>query len=78
MAGLSTDGAGESEKDFWTVHVLDGFEKFDIDDWDWVGEGGDEMSSSLSDKGDIGRQGLLNISSSLGRTGLSATKSLKH
>ena len=76
MAGLSTDGAGESEKDFWMV--LDGFDTFDIDDWDWVGEGGDELSSSLSDKGDIGRQGLLNISSSLGRTGLSATKSFKH
>lgn len=70
MAGLSTDGAGESVKDFWTA--LDRFDEFDIDDWDCVGEGGEELSSSSSDSGDIGRQGWLKTSSSLGSTGLSA------
>ena len=54
VAGLSTDGTGESENDL--CMVLDRFEEFDIDDWEWVGEGGKELLfSSSSDNGDIGR-----------------------
>ena len=41
-----------------------------MDDCDRTGEGGEEISSSSSDNGDIGRQGLLKTSSSFGKTGL--------
>ena len=45
-----------------------------MDDCDRTGEGGEEISSSSSDNGDIGRQGLLKTSSSFGKTGLPEKK----
>ena len=45
-----------------------------MDDCDRTGEGGEEISSSSSDNGDIGRQGLLKTSSSFGQTGLPEKK----
>lgn len=48
-----------------------------MDDCDRTGEGGEEISSSSSDNGDIGRQGLLKTSSSFGKTGLPEKKQQK-
>lgn len=54
MVGLFIEGVGELENDLGIV--FDGFDIFEIEDWDCVGEGGDEVLFFFwsFDKGDIG------------------------